>query len=284
MDINSTEFAKLVIEKSEQYRKNEYFTIPKTDEFEKICAQNYQNVSRETFLKIETYYEQILKWNKVINLISRSEEHDIWPRHIFDSLAIMQYLSQDDIIVDVGSGGGLPGIIIGILGNNTSLIEINSKKCAFLNQMKTLLSLPKTKVLNEDLQKITIGKVITALTRNDAKQLEITSQKNDSVGSYREIKITSRAFAKIIGILDMTKLLRDSQLEKNNPDFVEQSSQNVSRETFSIKYLLHKSKNQFAHEIEEARKTYDFDLLTYDNAFNNLSIFVELQNVKTKKF
>lgn len=282
MYLGFTEFAKLVAEKSKSYNMHEYFICPKESEILEICSQNYKNVSRETFLNLEKYFQLILKWNKSINLISRSEEHDIWPRHILDSLAIMKYISHDDKIIDIGSGGGFPGIVIGVLGNNILLIEIVAKKCAFLNQMKTSLSLNNLNVLNYDLNKVTNDLVVETFAKS-AKNSSLNSNADANQDDFKKITITSRAFAKVKDILDMTTLIRCNNFDYKTQDFPEQAPKNVSRETFSVKYLLHKSKNQFAHEIEDAKKSYDFDLRTYDNPFNNLSVFVELQNVKKKK-
>ena len=282
MDLGFKEFAKLIAEKSKSYNKHEYFTCPKESEILEICSQNYKNVSRETFLNLEKYFELILKWNKSINLISRSEEHDIWPRHILDSLAIMKFISHDDKVIDIGSGGGFPGVVIGILGNNILLVEIVAKKCAFLNQMKTSLGLNNLNVLNYDLKKVTKDLAAETFAKN-TKNLTTSSNTGANKDYLKTITITSRAFAKVKDILDMTTLIRCNNFDYKTADLPEQAPKNVSRETFSVKYLLHKSKNQFAHEIEDAKKSYDFDLRTYDNPFNNLSIFVGLQNVRNKR-
>lgn len=282
MDYPYQEFVNLLFLQCRNFAKIDYFIAPSKDELENICLTNYQNVSRETFLKLEKYHEQILKWNSSINLISRAEEHDIWARHIIDSLAVMYLLKQSDIIIDVGSGGGFPGIVIGALGNNVTMIEINAKKCAFLNQMKTVLKLPMSSIINDDLNQISQERIIEMAVKNLNSNGAISN--SELFISKSEFVVTARAFAKIKDILDMTEKMR---LSIESEDIFHgsvsiQNSQNVSRETFSVKYLLHKSKNQFAHEIEEARKSYDFNLRTHDNPFNNLSVFVELENVRKK--
>lgn len=106
------------------------------------------NVSREAITKLREFQELILKWNKKINLISTSSEGDIWSRHIIDSLQLYKYLQQSNSLVDIGSGAGLPGIVLSIAGiKNTILVESNQKKAAFLLHASTLSS-NKIEVVN----------------------------------------------------------------------------------------------------------------------------------------
>ena len=99
------------------------------------------NVSREVNHALLNYQNLLLKWNKVINLISRNSEKDIWERHILDSLQLLKYIDFSDIIIDIGSGGGFPGIVLSICGvKNTVLIESDKKKSVFLAQASKLSS------------------------------------------------------------------------------------------------------------------------------------------------
>ena len=76
-----------------------------------------QYVSRETLDELNKYSLSILKKNKEINLISTSTEKSIKSRHIEDSAQIIDFIDKNDINVctDIGSGAGLPGIVLGIL-------------------------------------------------------------------------------------------------------------------------------------------------------------------------
>ncbi|MCP5362543.1 MAG: 16S rRNA (guanine(527)-N(7))-methyltransferase RsmG [Rickettsiaceae bacterium] len=99
------------------------------------------NVSREVTHALLNYQNLLLKWNKAINLISRNSEKDIWERHILDSLQLLKYIDFSDIIIDIGSGGGFPGIVLSICGvKNTVLIESDKKKSVFLAQASKLSS------------------------------------------------------------------------------------------------------------------------------------------------
>ena len=75
------------------------------------------NVSRETLVNLENYSEAIIERNKEINLISKSTEKSIKSRHIEDSAQTIDFINKNDIhhCTDLGSGAGLPGIVLGIL-------------------------------------------------------------------------------------------------------------------------------------------------------------------------
>ena len=75
------------------------------------------DVSRETLSELEIYTNEILKKNRDQNLISRSSENIIKSRHIYDSAQTIDFIDKNDIKIctDLGSGAGLPSIVLGIL-------------------------------------------------------------------------------------------------------------------------------------------------------------------------
>ena len=75
------------------------------------------NVSRETMEELEVYTNSIINKNRTINLISKSTEKTIKQRHIIDSAQVIDFIDKNDINIctDLGSGAGLPGIVLGIL-------------------------------------------------------------------------------------------------------------------------------------------------------------------------
>ena len=83
----------------------------------KINKTKDLNVSRETFRQLEDYSNSIILKNKSINLISKSTENSIKLRHIEDSAQTIDFINKNDIstCTDLGSGAGLPGIVLGIL-------------------------------------------------------------------------------------------------------------------------------------------------------------------------
>jgi 16S rRNA (guanine527-N7)-methyltransferase len=94
------------------------------------------NVSRETLDRLKRYTEFLLKWQRAINLIGSSSARDIWRRHILDCGQLYPFLPvENQPIVDIGSGAGLPGLVLAILGaENVHLIESDSRKCVFLRE------------------------------------------------------------------------------------------------------------------------------------------------------
>lgn len=118
------------------------------------------NVSRETKTILETYIDELLKWNKSFSLISRNLSKAELVLHIKDSIGLANLINNKNFlptkrgIADIGSGNGLPGLILTILGiEGVELIEINYKKCVFLNEVKRRLSF-NYKVVNSDVTKL----------------------------------------------------------------------------------------------------------------------------------
>ena len=86
-------------------------------DFIKFSQLGTLNVSRETFKELEEYGSSIIRRNKEINLISSSTEKSINTRHILDSAQTFDLIEENNINVctDIGSGAGLPGIVLAIL-------------------------------------------------------------------------------------------------------------------------------------------------------------------------
>jgi 16S rRNA (guanine527-N7)-methyltransferase len=94
------------------------------------------DVSRETLTRLEIYAALLLKWNRAINLISARDEQHIWSRHIDDALELAPLVPADAAFgVDLGSGGGLPGLVLAIATDRPfHLIEADQRKAAFLRE------------------------------------------------------------------------------------------------------------------------------------------------------
>lgn len=95
------------------------------------------NVSRETVDRLNTFVALFRKWAKAINLVAPSTLPEVWRRHVVDSAQVHALHPGPRIWVDLGSGGGFPGIVTGILlagldDGWVHLVESNNKKAAFL--------------------------------------------------------------------------------------------------------------------------------------------------------
>lgn len=111
--------------------------LPDTMQKSPGVALNGLRVSRETLQRFETFADLFSKWAKAINLVAPSTKDDLWRRHIVDSLQIYQLCPGNHRWLDLGSGGGFPGIITAIclaeIGEGwVHLVESNNKKAAFL--------------------------------------------------------------------------------------------------------------------------------------------------------
>ena len=113
-----------------------------------ITKNSKFNVSRETLKELEDFSQEIILKNKVINLISKSTEKAINTRHIEDTAQTIDFIDQNDIKVctDLGSGAGLPGIVLGILMKSKKplfkiiLYEKSYNKSVFLREMSKKLN------------------------------------------------------------------------------------------------------------------------------------------------
>ena len=101
------------------------------------------NVSRETSTQLSAYVELLRRWNRTINLVSSRSIADVWQRHILDSAQLAQHIPEGvNTIVDLGSGGGLPGIVLACMCSaRVHLIESDRRKAVFLSESVRKLDL-----------------------------------------------------------------------------------------------------------------------------------------------
>ena len=110
-------------------------------------AQELIPVSRETLARLDRLVAMLLEWQQTRNLIAPSTLPVIWTRHIADSLQLLDLAPKAKIWVDLGSGGGFPGLVLAIAlaeraGAKVHMVESIAKKCAFLQAVTDALDLP----------------------------------------------------------------------------------------------------------------------------------------------
>ena len=134
---------------------------------------NHLNVSRETFLDFESYISMILEKNKKINIISRNSasKKSIISRHIIDSAQIIDFIDlKSNTTTDLGSGGGMPGLIVAIIlknmknNMNVHLYEKSYHKSHFLKEVSEKLNL-NTRVFQKNIFEIKNLKTGTIMSR-----------------------------------------------------------------------------------------------------------------------
>src|SRR5215831_12412255 len=104
-------------------------------------------VSRETEERLDRFVELLLAWQKTTHLISPSTIPTLWTRHVADSLQLIDLAPTARLWVDLGSGGGFPGVVIACAlaetpGAQIHLVESNTKKAAFLREALRVTSAP----------------------------------------------------------------------------------------------------------------------------------------------
>lgn len=115
----------------------------------KLCP-----VSRETEARLDRYIALLLEWQSKTNLIAPSTLTTIWTRHVADSLQLLDLGPSGQRWIDIGSGGGFPGIVLACAlaerpDSAIHLVERNSKKAAFLREALRVAGAPGTVHLGE---------------------------------------------------------------------------------------------------------------------------------------
>ena len=153
---------------------------------EKYCKDNFQNSSDVSFKLLE-YKKLLLDANQNMNLIGKSTIDDFDQRHFLDCVQIHEHMPEkNNLTVDLGTGAGLPGVLLSIIGyNNLHLVEKSPKKSAFLESCKLQLGLDCV-IHNQPLAEVSL-----------------------SNAQY----IVARAFAPISKILNFTKQMVTGQTQ-----------------------------------------------------------------------
>ena len=140
----------------------------------------HKNFSKTEKEKIELYVQEALAFNKKHNLFIRANKDEVFEKDILDCVPLVEKIEKESKILDLGSGGGFPGVVLAILRPDCEvhLLEKSQKKCYFLNKTKDTLKLNNIKVLKQ------------------------TISKNNTLEEYSTI--TARAFSSTQNILNLT--------------------------------------------------------------------------------
>ena len=162
------------------------------------------------YTKLLIYKDLLIKWNKVFNLISLKATEEIVTHHFLDCLAVVPYIEGKNIL-DVGSGAGMPGIIIGLCcpEKQITLVDSVGKKTAFLKQTCAELKLSNITVINKRVEDITTNKLFDS--------------------------IIARAFSDMQMLIDLTK-----HLIENKGTWYGMKSKKINEEEINTKYVLEK--------------------------------------------
>ena len=127
---------------------------PSPDQTDKAAALALAPVSRETEQRLDRYVGLLGEWQAKTNLVAPSTLPNLWTRHIADSLQLLALAPSAKIWVDLGSGGGFPGIVLACVlaesqGSMVHLVERNAKKAALLREALRVTHSPGTVHLAE---------------------------------------------------------------------------------------------------------------------------------------
>ena len=153
--------------------------------------------------KINTFKEMLIEENSRINLVSKTTLDDIDNRHFLDSVQLMPLIKNKNLsLLDVGTGAGLPGIILAIAGcKKVNLVEKQSKKCDFLKRVNGQLEL-EMNIINSRVEDIVEEKFDYIVSRAFARiDKIITATKNISHKNTKFILLKGKTY------LDETKLI-----------------------------------------------------------------------------
>ena len=112
---------------------------PQISSSDKAAALVLTPVSRETEARLDAYVDLLLQWQAKTNLVASSTLPNLWTRHISDSLQLLALARDAKVWVDLGSGGGFPGVVLACAladtpGALVHLVERNARKAAFLRE------------------------------------------------------------------------------------------------------------------------------------------------------
>ena len=150
------------------------------------------NVSRETIEKLNIYKDFLLLNNKNLNLIGKTTENQIYFRHFIDSAQIYNIIKKDSNVIDLGSGAGFPGMIIGLLKDDQKtfgkviLIEKSKKKSNFLLDLAKKLNL-SVEIYNKNLENFNFNNQSTVVSRAFKSTLETLDILFKNIDKIKEI-------------------------------------------------------------------------------------------------
>jgi 16S rRNA (guanine527-N7)-methyltransferase len=200
-------------------------------------------VSRETIERLEVYRTLLEKWQRTTNLVGRDTLQSFWDRHVGDSLQCLNVIPDARRWLDLGSGGGFPGMVIAIAhagddGFINHLVDSNRRKCAFLRSVSIRCG-ANTVVHAERIE--------NAVARFASENVAIEA-------------ITARAVAPLPQLLGLSApVLRPG-----------------------VTGCFHKGR-EYRRELEDCRGLWEFDLIVHESRIAADSVLLEIRNLSARR-
>lgn len=122
------------------------------DEFKKATEELGIHLTEEQLRKLDEFYQQLIKWNKKINLTRIVEKEEVYLKHFYDSLTLVKVvdLTEKETLCDVGSGAGFPGIVLKIVFPHlkVTLLDSLNKRVNYLNELINYLKLEEIEAIH----------------------------------------------------------------------------------------------------------------------------------------
>lgn len=135
--------------------------------------KDFDSISEEQWDKLEELSLKLFDWNTKVNLVSRKDVEFLIPNHVIPclSMSLIRNFKKGETVIDVGTGGGLPGLPLAIICPDAqfTLIDSNSKKMMVVNDMAASLGLKNVRVICCRAEKLTekfdflLGRAVSAL-------------------------------------------------------------------------------------------------------------------------
>ncbi len=142
--------------------------------------KNNPTLNKSQLFKMKSYINEIIEYNKHTNIVGKSTLINPWSSHILDSLQLDKIIiDKKSSILDMGSGAGLPGVVLAIAGyNNVSLIDSNIKKIKFLKKICKKINI-RSKIYHQRIETFSNKKfdILTARALTNLNKLLFYSHK-----------------------------------------------------------------------------------------------------------
>ena len=168
----------------------------------------HDSLSKTQKEKIKKFIVAALEFNRTHNIFSRKTKEEVYKKDVLDCMPLISNIQDNKSILDLGSGGGFPGIILSITRprNTISLIESNNKKCYFLRKIKHELALENTNIINQTIEENnTLGLFDVITTRafaNTKKTLKLTQNNAHNKTRYLLLKGKEKTINKELEDID----------------------------------------------------------------------------------